>query len=289
MKKHLDTVESPFPRRSYMHQVWEDMETGYITDWKISNGKLHHKRKLKRALCPNDVLVALIVMSRCATENRVAHLDTVKKMAPYNNLAKRLALCVRKSINNTQNYEYSAKITHTKRPVVTVTGNQVYRKYSSRTSYWVTEWSVSVNMDKRHFAGFEAGLNIGVVDKLYTLYYDDVTHYAIWVVRGKVNTGYMLPFEGSYVHGVTLKDAHENIARRLKRKAQQKYHGKADFQLARSLGFCRPGILAWCQFHQISTRARLSIEELEQIDGTNIYVQRLISVLKDQSAKKIPV
>jgi hypothetical protein len=261
------------------------VETDYIADWKISGGELRHKRKLKRAECPEEVLAALIEMSKIKTENRVAYLDTVKKMAPYNNLARRLALCVRKSVNNSQDFQYSAEIVHTKRPVITVVGNQVYRQYSSRSAYWVTEWSVKLNMDKRHFAGFEAGLRIGVVDKLHTLYYDDATHYAIWVFRGKISTGYMLPFEGSYVHGVTLKEAQDNIARRLKRKARLKSHGKADFQLARSLGFCAAGIRAWCESNGISTRARLSIEELEQIDGKNSYVQALISVLKQQVAQ----
>lgn len=287
--KHLDTVESPYPRRSRTHKAWVNVETDYIADWKISGGELHHKRKLKRAECPEEVLAALIEMSKVKTENRVAYLERVKKMAPYMTLAKKLAWCVRESVNNSQDFEYSAEIAHTKRPVVTAVGNRVYRIYSSRSAYWVTEWSVQVNMDKRHFVGFEAGLNIGAVDKLHTLYYDDATHYAIWVVRGKISTGYMLPLEGSYVHGVTLKDAQENIARRLKRNAQPKIHGKADFQLARSLGFCAAGIRAWCEANGISTRARLSIEELEQIDGKNSYVQKLISVLKHQFAQKSPV
>lgn len=280
--KHNSKVNNPFAKNSTLGKAWDIVETHYHNSWKIEYGVLLHQRKAKTFICDSDTFETLIQKSKESAELYAAKQKEQAFRYPYENACKFVAFKARDCMGNGQDVFMDLTINNKiKNPIVDVVAETKWDKFG-RNSYPVTEYKSKITCGKRHLKGFEAAFKIGVVDKLTTLYYNEVTFEAIWCRRSNkglvVEHGFMKPLEQTYVHGSTLQEVDDNIAKR--NDKQNSVTDKATYTLARSLGFCREGILAWCDNHGVSPRSKLSKEQLMALDPSNHYVLRLASHLQ---------
>lgn len=277
--KHNSKVSNPFAKNSSLGKAWEMVETPYHNSWCLVGGTLLHQRKAKTLVCDSETFEVLLQKSKEEAELYLAKQKENTIRYPYERACKFVAFKARDCMGNGQDAFMDLTINNKiKHPLVDVIAETKWEKYG-RKNYSVTEYKSKITCGKRHLAGFEKALKIGVVDKLTTLYYDENTSEAIWCRRSNkglvVVKGYMKPFENTYVHGVTLKELDDNIKNRQDNSFKQT--GKADYSFARSLGFCAEGIRAWCADHNVSLRAKLTKEQLLSLDPNNFFVQKMVA------------
>jgi hypothetical protein len=226
----------------------------------------------------------LITMQTQAVDDAMERVEERRRLAPF---VASTSFVGRRCADVTGNSEPpETRLTlgrRAVRPVIQVRLLSKFVKYG-RKNYPRSYYFVEIALANRHLAGFDAAREIGTVGGLRTLYYDSRDGYAVWACRTRtgftLQQGFMRGLGGTWVHGFTIAEVEENLVRRNTKDRKTRAYSFATFDLARSLGLCAPGILAWCHSHGVDPKGQITHDQLQELDAHNPYVRRVMQVLQ---------